>query len=484
MNSSTANSIQDGREKEMTKVITYGTYDMLHYGHIRLLERARNLGDYLIVGVTSSDYDKYRGKINVEQPLIERIKAVKDTGLADEIIIEEYEGQKIDDIISYGVDIFAIGSDWEGKFDYLNEYCKVVYLDRTEGISSSKIRSKENKIRIGFAGDADQVEFMKYCSECRYVNGVEAVGIYPEKRTGSASAGGELLSDGKIPAAEGLPDGRTLRYFDSYDALLEECDAVYLAPHPRKRYKMVQTALLKGKHVLCKSPAALDGNQCKELTELAIEKNLILMDAIKTAYSTAYNRLRLLVKSGKIGKVMSINATITSLAEGKDSGDFRNQWNTIDAWGPIAMLPVFQMLGTGYRDVRYICSKDAKRPEIDAFMEMSFIYPSATANIILGNGVKAEGDLVVSGTKGYIYVPAPWWKTDYFEVRYEDPSKNARYFYQLEGEGIRFELVTFVRSVRSGKFLADAHLDKKTTECISETISNYYKGMNVIELEK
>ena len=84
----------------MIKVITYGTYDMLHYGHIRLLERAKKLGDYLIVGVTSSDYDKYRGKINVEQSLTERIEAIRAAGIADEIIVEEYEGQKIDDIIS------------------------------------------------------------------------------------------------------------------------------------------------------------------------------------------------------------------------------------------------------------------------------------------------------------------------------------------------------------------------------------------------
>ena len=127
-------------ERKMVKVITYGTYDMLHYGHIRLLERAKKLGDYLIVGVTSSDYDKYRGKINVEQSLSERIKAVRETGIADEIIVEEYEGQKIDDIRRYGVDIFAIGSDWEGKFDYLNEYCQVVYLPRTPEISSSQIK--------------------------------------------------------------------------------------------------------------------------------------------------------------------------------------------------------------------------------------------------------------------------------------------------------------------------------------------------------
>lgn len=82
----------------MTKVITYGTYNLLHYGHIKLLERAKALGDYLIVGVTSENYDRSRGKLLVQQSLTERIEAVKATGFADEIIIEEYDGQKIDDI--------------------------------------------------------------------------------------------------------------------------------------------------------------------------------------------------------------------------------------------------------------------------------------------------------------------------------------------------------------------------------------------------
>ena len=118
----------------MKKVITYGTYDLFHYGHQRLLERAKKLGDYLIVGVTTDDFDKKRGKINVQQSLMERIESVKATGLADEIIVEEYEGQKIDDIKRLGIDIFAIGSDWVGYFDYLKEYCDVVYLPRTEGV--------------------------------------------------------------------------------------------------------------------------------------------------------------------------------------------------------------------------------------------------------------------------------------------------------------------------------------------------------------
>ena len=137
----------------MKKVITYGTYDLLHQGHINLLRRAKELGDYLIVGVTNDNFDRERGKLNVSGNVLERVEAVRATGLADQIIIEEYFGQKIDDIQRYDVDIFAIGSDWEGKFDYLNEYCKVVYLPRTEGISSTMLREeKQATIKVGIVG--------------------------------------------------------------------------------------------------------------------------------------------------------------------------------------------------------------------------------------------------------------------------------------------------------------------------------------------
>ena len=124
----------------MKKVITYGTFDLLHYGHLRLLQRAKALGDYLIVGVTSEAFDKARKKLNVQQSLEERIEGIRKTGLADEIIVEEYKGQKIEDIIKYGADIFTVGSDWTGYFDYLKEYCEVIYLERTEGISSTELR--------------------------------------------------------------------------------------------------------------------------------------------------------------------------------------------------------------------------------------------------------------------------------------------------------------------------------------------------------
>ena len=124
----------------MKKVITYGTYDLLHEGHINLLCRAKALGDYLIVGVTNDSFDRERGKLNVRNNVLERVEAVRATGFVDQVIIEDYVGQKIDDILKYDVDIFAIGSDWEGKFDYLKEYCEVKYLPRTKGISTTKIK--------------------------------------------------------------------------------------------------------------------------------------------------------------------------------------------------------------------------------------------------------------------------------------------------------------------------------------------------------
>lgn len=137
----------------MIKVITYGTYDLLHQGHINLLRRAKELGDYLIVGVTSDSFDKGRGKLNVRNNVLERVEAVKETGYADEVIIEDYLGQKIDDIQKYNVDIFAIGSDWEGQFDYLQEFTKVIYLPRTEGVSSTMLRAETTtNVNVGIVG--------------------------------------------------------------------------------------------------------------------------------------------------------------------------------------------------------------------------------------------------------------------------------------------------------------------------------------------
>ncbi|MBO6032581.1 MAG: adenylyltransferase/cytidyltransferase family protein [Prevotella sp.] len=439
----------------MVKVITYGTYDLLHYGHIRLLERAKALGDYLIVGVTAEDFDKARGKINVQQSLMERIEAIKNTGLADEVIVEEYEGQKIDDIQRYDVDIFAIGSDWSGKFDYLKEYCDVVYLDRTEGVSSTGLRSERNLVRLGLVGSVGGIR--KYIAEASFVNGLVVEGV--------------LVND-KEQFTKEFPN--IMFMADTFEELLEKVDAVYIISHPLQHYSQIRCALLKGKHVLCESPIALNVDQYKELVALAQEKGLVLMDAIKTAYSMAYNRLILLLKGGKIGRIVSVDAVCTSLQDlqSSDYKDLDKKWNSICAWGPTALLPIFQLLGPDYKS-RVITSNFIDREKsFDVFSKISFIYDHAVASVKVGKGVKSEGELIISGTQGYVYVPAPWWKMDYFEIRYEDSNRNRRYFYQLDGEGIRYELVSFLKAVESNR--NSHYIQPSTSLAIVRIIEDFY----------
>lgn len=432
----------------MTKVITYGTYDLLHYGHIRLLERAKALGDYLIVGVTADDFDKTRGKINVQQSLMERIEAVRATGIADEIIVEEYEGQKIDDIRKYDVDIFTVGSDWVGKFDYLNEYCKVVYLDRTEGVSSSEIREQKRAVHLGVVGDG--LFLNKIIDEAKYVNGLQVNAVLSKRE--------EIVKNVDISAA-------------CFEDLLEKVDAVYIRSLPAEHYSHIKTAINAGKHVLCESPVSLSEEQTKELFELAKEKNVILMEAIKTAYATAFSRLLLLIKGGRIGEIVSVDCTCTSLRKNQ------SEWSGIHEWGPTALLPVFELLGTDVKDFR-ITSHSSNG--ISDFTKIDFWFSKAVASIKVGDGVKSEGELIVSGTKGYIYVPAPWWKTDYFEIRYEDQSQNKRYFYQLDGEGIRYELVAFTRAIERGH--AISNIDQNVSLAISDVMCAYENKRNFVEI--
>ena len=446
----------------MKKVITYGTYDLLHFGHIRLLERAKALGDYLIVGVTSDGFDRVRGKINVQQSLMERIEAIEATGIADQIVVEEYEGQKIDDIKKYDVDIFTVGSDWIGKFDYLNEYCQVVYLDRTQGISSSELRTKERKERIGLVGGSLNAMAMleKFERESHYANGVEISGICTYNKN--------------LPLNLKNLDCVT----ENYDELLNVSDALYIISQPNNHYEHIKKALNRGKHVLCESPIVINSQRWIELDNLAKNKNLVLMDGIKTAYSTAYNRMLVLAKSGRIGDIISIDTVCTSLFK-FPSNNTNDIWNSISAWGPTAMLPIFQLLGTEYKDYRIVSKLNPSDEDFDLFTKITFEYPSAVASLKVGQGVKSEGQLIISGSKGYIYVPAPWWKTDYFELRYENPADNKRYFYQLDGEGIRNEIVSFVKAIQYKE--TNINVDNKISLAITKVIEDFYQNRIIIK---
>lgn len=443
----------------MKKVITYGTYDLLHQGHINLLRRAKELGDYLIVGVTSDSFDRGRGKLNVRNNVLERVEAVRATGYADEIIIEEYVGQKIDDIQKYGVDIFAIGSDWEGKFDYLNEFCKVVYLPRTEGISSTMLREESEEVyRIGIVGSGRIAR--RLMPESEVVSGVKVTAVYnPDKASAETFAREHSLK----------------AYYEDYGTFLQEVDAVYVASPHLTHYQYARHALHSGKHVLCEIPFVQSADEARELYGYAKEHGLVLLEASKTAYCPAFNRLTTMVKSGVIGDVVDVKVSLSKMVMPPARELDRTQaGGAMNEHSPLPLMAILKLLGMDYCDVRF---HSRMENGVDVYTKVDVNFPHATSSATLGIGVKTEGNMVISGTKGYVYVPAPWWLTSFFEVRYEDQRRNRKYFYSYDGDGLRYELQEFVSMIVNRR--AESYkLNSDESVAIADIIETYRRGIN------
>lgn len=444
----------------MTKVITYGTYDLLHQGHINLLRRAKALGDYLIVGVTNDTFDRDRGKLNVRNNVLERVEAVRATGLADQIVIEDYVGQKIDDIQRYGVDIFAIGSDWEGKFDYLNEFCKVVYLPRTEGISSTMLReSSQQEVLVGIIGYGRVGH--RFPSEANVVSGVNVTGIYDCN-----------------PAIE-IPDG--LQRYESAEDLIADVDAVYIATPHLTHYNYIRQALLAGRHVLCETPMVLQKDQAIELYRLAESQGVILMEANKTAHCPAFNHLMVMIKSGLIGEVVDIEASLSKLWDDDLSlreFDPQQAGGSMFELGSYPLLPIVKLAGIDYRGIRFF---SRMKNGVDMYTKGVIRYDNTVCSFKVGLGVKTEGNLVISGTKGYAYVPAPWWKTDYFEFRYEDQNDNKKFFYKWDGFGLRYEVQEFISCIVNHRF-SSARLRRRESIAMAEIMQRFKECDDVVEI--
>ncbi len=444
----------------MKKVITYGTFDLFHEGHYNILKRAKELGDYLIVGVTSDNYDKSRGKLNVKQSLVERIENVKKSGFADEIIVEEYLGQKIEDIKKYNVDVFVIGSDWYGKFDYLNEFCEVIYLERTKGISSTKLRNSERGIlNIGCVGAGRIAKRM--IAESKFVSGINFDYVYGR-------------NEEKIKKF--AEDNYLSGYTTSYDELLNKVDAVYIAtPHPT-HYEYVKKAILSKKHVLCEKPMTLSASQTKELFELAKANDVVLYEAIKTSYSPAFKRLIPFAKSGVIGNIKDVDATFTKLLSDYSLREFDpNQGGgSVNELITYPLIAIFKLLGTKYENIDFFTC--IGKTNVDEYSKVVLKYKDSVATASVGIGVKKDGNLTISGTKGYIFVPAPWWKTEFFEVNFEDQSLNEKYYYKFNGDGLRYELTDFYMSIVNKK--DNIVVDEEESIAIARVIEQFNQYLN------
>ena len=445
----------------MIKVITYGTFDLFHEGHYRLLQRAKALGDYLIVGVTTEAYDVTRGKFNVVDSLMTRIENVRKTGFADEIIIEETSGQKFSDIKKYHIDIFTVGSDWTGEFDYLKDYCKVIYLERTKNISSAMLREKNTPIqRIGIIGTGRIAD--RFVPEVRLVSGVSTQGVY----------------NPHVESAVRFANRWGIEAYTNIDDFFDAVDVVYIASPHETHYGYIKVSLEHGKHVLCEKPMVLEKAQAEEVFQYAKEQGLILLEEIKTAYCPGFHKLLGIACSGNIGNIRNVEACFTKL-EKPDTRELTDRiyGGSFTELGSYVLLPIIKLFGIDYKDLRF----DVIRGEngLDLFTKASFVYPTGMATATCGLGVKSEGRLLISGTKGYIIAEAPWWKTTYFEVHYEDADKIDRYSETFLGDGLRYEISNFLFMInKSNK--DDFKLTRSESITLAHIIEQFMKKENRI----
>ncbi len=398
----------------MKKIITYGTFDLFHQGHYNILKRAKALGDYLIVGVTSESYDIERGKLNVRDGLVTRIENVMKTGFADEIIIEEYQGQKVNDIIKYQVDALVVGSDWRGKFDYLKNYCDVIYLERTKNISSTQIRENNDVMnRLGIV--TDNLDDREVVLESKYVSGVHVESVYSRELN---------------VAKEFFKKYDLNGYMTDYQEFLDDADIVYINASYDQRYDLVKKAIEHRKSVVCNAPIVRNRELLKELFELAKRNKTVICEDVITVYLRAFTQLVWLINSNLIGNVISVKCSISQQ-------DFPGTVEFAD----ILMYPfcaVLKLLGTKYTDISSKKVSDAAGNALYHLIRVN--YSNAVALIEVGERVTVDDNMEIIGDKGKITIPNDWWNTGYFETKLIGNPNPKRYSFNFEGNGFRYLL--------------------------------------------
>ena len=326
-------------------------------------------------------------------------------------------------------------------------------------MSSTQLRAETQSIvRIGIVGSGRIAR--RFVPEAGVVDGAEVNAVYNPDKT----------------EADAFSSQFGISSFSEYDSFLNAVDAVYIAsPHP-SHYQYAKDALAAGKHVLCEVPMVLKEHEAQELYELAEKQNKVLLEANKTAFCPAFGHVITLVKSGVIGEVVDVRASLSKMVPPPTRElDSSQGGGAMNEHASLTLLPIVKLLGMDYSDVRFHSKKEN---DVDVYTKVVVNYPHATSSVTLGVGVKTEGDLVISGTKGYMYVPAPWWLTDYFEIRYEDSTKNKKFFYSYDGEGLRYEIQEFMSMIVNGR-RNSYKMKKEESIVIARIIEQYNKGCNL-----
>jgi predicted dehydrogenase len=188
-------------------------------------------------------------------------------------------------------------------------------------------------------------------------------------------------------------------------------------------------------------------SEASELFGLASRRGLVLMEALKTAYAPGFLNLLAIAKTGRLGKIRDVEATFTKLVPGSPSAREYDPkvGGSFTELASYPLLPILKLLGTEYRDLRFDYYTGAKG--VDIYTKAYFKYDGAVACAKTGIGVKSEGQLLISGTNGYILVKSPWWLLKSFEVCYENPDDNEIFSAPFPGYGMRFEVADFVHNI-------------------------------------
>ena len=409
----------------MRTVITYGTFDLFHKGHYNILKRAKEEGDYLIVGVTGESYDAERGKLSVQDSLATRIENVKATGFADKIIVEEYLGQKIPDILKYHVDVLVIGSDWKGKFDHLKKYCEIKYLERTKDISSTQLREEKLTIyKLGIV--TDDINDKEVVSESPRVSGIHVESVFSENRE-TADAFCE-----KYELYKG---------FDDYDDFLDSIDIVYIKSNFSSRLNYIERALKKAKHVICEVPYTIELEKEKYIKKLAQENGVVFFEDVPMLHLGVFGQLLWMARGNVIGDIVSVKCSVS-----KKMFDEDNHIPFIDmAYVPICAI--MKIAGYNYTDSHVSIVK--KENGDIRYGLLTFEYENAIATAEVSEDVDIECGMTIYGTTGEIKIPDDWWRVGYFSILDYHDSKLKHYSSNFEGNGFRYLIQSILREIRS-----------------------------------
>lgn len=294
---------------------------------------------------------------------------------------------------------------------------------------------KDRTIRIGIIGTGRITE--RFWDECQCVSDICIAAIYNR----------HMESIRWFAERKQISAGKDVLFTDDLGEFYQAIDAVYVASPHEYHVSYTMDALEHGKHVLCEKPMAVKRADAEAIFAMAKAKDMVCMEAIKTASCPGFAEVIHLVQGGVIGTARDIDATFTKIGSAAGREMWSDYGGSFVELASYVLLPVMKIYGVDGERPEIHTFSLAGAPRHDSYTKMMFVYHDHVATVKTGLGVKSEGELIISGDRGYIRVPSPWWLTKRIEVHHEDPNQVEIYEKPFEGAGLRYEITEFVKTI-------------------------------------